>query len=352
MHPENKKVVVLGAQVPFVRGGAEILNDSLVEAINTRLDGVQAELVQLPFKWYPEAQLIKDMAAWRMVDLSETNGNKIDLCIATKFPTYVAQHDNKVTWLVHQHRVFYDLEGSEFDVPHCPETDKIVRQKVRSTDAGFLKESKAIYTISGTVSDRLLAHNRVASEPIYPPPKLAEKIYHQDYGDYILYIGRVEKIKRIKPLLDALVQVKSAKARIVGTGEYARELKDYAQAQGIADRCIFEGYVSDERYLELLAHCQAVYYGPVDEDYGFATIEALLAHKPVLTLADSGEVARIIDNTGAGFIAADTGELAQHLESVLRLSNAELTRLVDGGHAMAKEITWDGVLNRLVLPYL
>ncbi|MEH6590854.1 MAG: glycosyltransferase family 4 protein [Halioglobus sp.] len=352
MPGQNKKVVVLGAQVPFVRGGAEILNDSLVDAINTRLDGVQAELVQLPFKWYPEAQLIKDMAAWRMVDLSETNGNKIDLCIATKFPTYVAQHDNKVTWLVHQHRVFYDLEGSEFDVPHCSETDKVVRQKVRSTDAGFLKESKAIYTISGTVSDRLLQYNRVASEPIYPPPKLAEQIHHQDYGDYILYIGRVERIKRIKPLLDALVQIKSAKARIVGTGEYVQELKDYARAQGIADRCIFEGYVSDERYLELLAHCKAVYYGPVGEDYGFATIEALLAHKPVLTLADSGEVARIVDNTGAGFIAADTEELAQHIESVLSLSKADLAHLVNDGHAMAKEITWDGVLSRLILPYL
>jgi glycosyltransferase involved in cell wall biosynthesis len=350
--PESKKVVVLGAQVPFVRGGAEILNDSLVDAINTRLDGVQAELVQLPFKWYPEAQLIKDMAAWRMVDLSETNGNKIDLCIATKYPTYVAQHDNKVTWLVHQHRVFYDLEGSEYDVPHCRETDSIVRQKVRSTDARFLRESQAIYTISGTVSDRLLQHNQVASEPIYPPPKLADRIHHEGYGDYILYIGRVERIKRIKPLLEAMVHVKTAKARIVGTGEYAQELKNYAQEQGIADRCIFEGYVSDERYLELLAQCRAVYYGPVDEDYGFATIEALLANKPVLTLADSGEVARIVNNTGAGFIATETGELAQHLETVLSLSETELARMVDDGHAMAKDITWDHVLNKLVLPFL
>jgi glycosyltransferase involved in cell wall biosynthesis len=353
MQVKHKKVVVLGAQVPFVRGGAEILNDSLVSAINQRLDGVQAELVQLPFKWYPEAQLFKDMATWRMVDISETNGNKIDLCIATKFPTYLAKHDNKVTWLVHQHRVFYDLEGSEFDVPHCPDTDRIVRQKVRSSDARFLEESKAIYTISGTVSDRLMHYNNVASEPIYPPPKLAEKIYSGDYGDYILYIGRVERIKRIKPLLDALVRVKSARARIVGTGEYLSTLQEYAQQAGIADRCIFEGYVSDERYLELLADARAIYYGPLDEDYGFATIEALLANKPVLTLSDSGEVARIINKTGAGYIAEpNTEELEQCLGKLQSLTDSQIKQLVAEGHSLARKITWDNVMNKLVLPFL
>jgi len=353
MQVKSKKVVVLGAQVPFIRGGAEILNDSLVSAINERLDGVQAELIQLPFKWYPEAQLMKDMAAWRMVDISETNGNKIDLCIATKWPTYIAAHDNKVTWLVHQHRVFYDLEGSEFDVPHCPATDKIVRQKVRGSDARFLNESKAIFTISNTVTDRLQHHNNVPSEPVYPPPKLAEQIYSGNYGDYILYIGRVERIKRIKPLLDALVKVKPARARIVGTGEYLAELKAYAQQMGVAERCVFEGYVSDERYLELLADARAVYYGPVDEDYGFATIEALLAKKPILTLQDSGEVARIVGDTGAGFIAnPDAGELADHVEHILGLQDQEIMDMVAPGHAMAKTITWDNALEKLVLPFL
>ena len=74
---------------------------------------------------------------------------------------------------------------------------------------------------------------------------LADKIYCGDYGDYILYIGRVERIKRIRPLIDALVSVKTAKAKIVGTGEYLQELKSYAKKMGVADRCSFEGYVSD-----------------------------------------------------------------------------------------------------------
>jgi glycosyltransferase involved in cell wall biosynthesis len=349
----SKKVVVLGAQVPFIRGGAERLNDSLVKAINDRLPGVEAELVQLPFKWYPETQLLKDMAAWRLVDLSESNGHTIDLCIATKYPTYLARHPNKITWLVHQHRVFYDLEGSEFDVPHDIDDDKLVRKKVRATDGNFLAESKDVYTISSTVSDRLLHYNNMASVPVYPPPELAEQITPGSYGDYILYVGRVERIKRIEPLIAALTGNTSARAVIVGTGEHLPALQAHAVKLGVADRCTFEGYVSNERYLSLLSGARAVYYAPIDEDYGFATVEALLARKPVVTLANSGEVRRIVESTGAGFVAASGSEdIMELVNSVMTMSETQLAELAEAGHNFARGITWENVLNILVEPYL
>jgi glycosyltransferase involved in cell wall biosynthesis len=293
------------------------------------------------------------MAAWRLIDVSESNGNKIDLCIATKYPTYLAQHPNKVTWLVHQHRVFYDLEDSEFDVPHHSAEDQMVRKKVRSTDARFLNESKAIYSISHTVSDRLQHYNGLASTPIYPPPELAGKIRPGAYGDYILYIGRVERIKRIEPLIYALAAVPRVKAVIVGTGEHLAQLKEYAAAQGVMHRCHFEGYVVDERYLTLLAGARAIYYAPLDEDFGFATIEAMLARKPVLTLSDSGEVARIVESTQGGFVAkSQTDELITHLSTVMAMSDKDINERVDNAHAFAATITWDNVLDQLVVPHL
>lgn len=349
----DKKVLVLGAQVPFIRGGAERLNDSLVSAINERLPGVRAELVQLPFKWYPESQLLQDMAAWRLVDLSESNGNKIDLCIATKYPTYLARHPNKVTWLVHQHRVFYDLEGSEFDVPHDAEDDRLVREKVRGTDAKFLSESQEIYTISSTVSDRLMHFNGVGSIPLYPPPELADRIETGPYGDYVLYIGRIERIKRIEPLIDALVRVKTARAVIVGTGEHLPTLRGYAKDKGVEDRCQFEGYVADERYLQLLANARAVYYAPIDEDYGFATIEAMLARKPVLTLSDSGEVARIVEKTGGGLAAAPgSSDISGLVDEVMNMNISQIEEMLEKGQDFARKITWDNILATLVTPHL
>ncbi len=94
-----RTVVVCEAQVPFVEGGAEFHVRELVRQL--RLHGFRAELVSIPFKWYPKEEILAHAAAWRLIDLSESNGLPIDLAIGTKFPSYFVRHPNKVTWLIH-----------------------------------------------------------------------------------------------------------------------------------------------------------------------------------------------------------------------------------------------------------
>jgi len=98
-------ILVCEAQVPFVQGGAEFHVSELVRHL--RGQGYPTELVRLPFKWYPKPEILAHAAAWRLLDLSESNGRRVDLLIATKFPTYFARHPNKVAWLIHQHRAAY-----------------------------------------------------------------------------------------------------------------------------------------------------------------------------------------------------------------------------------------------------
>ena len=45
------RIAVCRPQVPFSRGGAEIMTDALVEELRAR--GHEADLVSVPFKWYP-----------------------------------------------------------------------------------------------------------------------------------------------------------------------------------------------------------------------------------------------------------------------------------------------------------
>jgi len=71
--------------------------------------------------------------------------------------------------------------------------------------------------------------------------------------------------------------------------------------RGVARRCEFLGYVSNERLLDLYARCLAVYHGPVDEDYGLVTIEAMKAHKAVLTAHDSGGAAEFVVDGESGY---------------------------------------------------
>ena len=84
-HPMSiETVLVCEAQVPFVHGGAEIHVRQLVRELRQR--GYTTELVSVPFKWYPKEEILPHAAAWRLLDLSESNGRQVDLVIGTKFP--------------------------------------------------------------------------------------------------------------------------------------------------------------------------------------------------------------------------------------------------------------------------
>src|SRR4051794_41210784 len=105
------RIAVCLPQVPFIRGGAEILSERLVSELRER--GHQAELVTVPFKWYPGERVLTQSFLWRLLDLEESNGRPIDGVIATKFPSYVVRHPNKVVWLLHQFRQAWDLDRTE-----------------------------------------------------------------------------------------------------------------------------------------------------------------------------------------------------------------------------------------------
>lgn len=161
----KKKVAVLHAQVPFVRGGAELLVENLTKQLKIR--GFDAEIVSLPFKWYPNNTLLDSYLAWHMLDLTESNGQKIDLVIATKVPTFMIQHPNKVVWLMHQFRTAYDLQdngpaGGCNTIPGGKE----LKHKIVHMDNLALSSIKPIYTISKTVTNRLKQYNGIESAPL------------------------------------------------------------------------------------------------------------------------------------------------------------------------------------------
>lgn len=349
-----KHVIVLGAQVPFVRGGAEIHVESLVREIN-KLEGVKAELVQLPFKWYPEEQMLNDIMAWRLLDLSESNGTKIDLVISSKFPTYALQHDNKVLWLIHQHRTLYDLENTEYDSWRFEKNAKTIRNKIRSLDSKFFGECKCIYTNGRTTAKRLKHYNGFDSKPLFPPPNLADRIHPGDYGENVIYIGRLEPNKRPDLLISAASLVPGAKISIIGRGrrEDDERLKLLIEKTGISDRCELLGFLPDEVLLRRLSAARAVFYAPYDEDYGYSTIEAFLAMKPVITCNDSGEVKLFAEETGSGFVSdTNPSNIASNLCKVYDMTESELAEMASHGYEVAKGITWDKILRKLVLDNL
>ena len=198
----TKRVLVCEARVPFVHGGAELHVRGLVDEL--RRHGYLAERVSIPFKWYPKEELLAQAAAWRLVDLSESNGQPIDAVIATKFPTYFVRHPNKVTWLFHQYRAIYDLCGTPYSEFTHAEADVRLRDKLMTLDRAMLTESARLFTNARNTAARLEKFNGIAAEPLYHPPPLAGSLRAGPSGDYVLSVGRLEANKRVDLIVRSL----------------------------------------------------------------------------------------------------------------------------------------------------
>src|SRR4051812_7063672 len=228
-----RTVAVCEAQVPLVHGGAELHVRGLVDELRRR--GHRAERVSVPFKWYPKDELLTHAAAWRLVDLSESNGEKIDTVIATKFPTYFVRHPNKVTWLFHQYRAIYDLCGTAYSEFGHTEADVRLRDRLIALDNEVLAESTRLFANARNTAARLARYNGLTAEPLYHPPPLAGMLTSGAYGDYVLSVGRLEANKRVDLVIAALAHVDSrVRLVIVGDGPLRAPLEEKAAAAGVA----------------------------------------------------------------------------------------------------------------------
>lgn len=349
----TRRVLVLGAQVPFARGGAENLTAGLVEAIRSHVSDVAVDLVQLPMKHYPEQRLLTEMMTWRLIDVTEVNGERVDLVIATKFPTYAVRHPNKVLWLVHQYRQAYDLAGTIYDKPELSDLERAARSKLRELDQKFIGECAGRFAISDTVSERLMQFNKLLSVPLLPPSLMQDRIHAGAYSGTVVCFGRLDASKRVSLLVDATERVPEARIVIYGAGPDEAALRQQIERLGLEQRCRLGGHVSQDELIDALGQARAVFYGPYDEDYGYATIEAFLAEKPVISCTDSGEAARIVNRTGGGWVVEpNAAAIAVALQDAYRRTDDQLTTLGRRGASFAHTLSWRHVVDQLVIPFL
>jgi len=341
-------ICIVNSQVPFARGGAEMLVDSLAAELGRR--GFVVDTVALPFHWPERVDLLKSALAWRLVDLTAAGGRKIDRVIATRFPSYAVQHPNKVVWLVHQLRQVYDLQGSRYsDFADERPRDRRTIEMVRQIDRRTLGEARAIFTISQNVAERLRRGNGLAAEVLYPPPPRDGAFHPGAFGDYVFAVGRLDRLKRFELLVRALAHTETpVRCRIAGTGPEERALGDLAERLGVAGRVELLGWVEDAAVVDLYAGALAVFYAPFDEDYGYVTVEAFRAGKPVVTAADSGGVLEFVEDGATGFVCPPDAprEMAARLDLLFR-DRERARALGTAGAARVAGIGWDRVIAAL-----
>jgi glycosyltransferase involved in cell wall biosynthesis len=342
-----KTVLLCAVQAPFIVGGAEILMTELRRNLERR--GFSVDTASVPFKWYPVSEIVRQALAWRLLDVTESNGTPIDLVIPTKFPSFLVRHPRKVAWLFHQHREAYDL----YDTPFCsfkdtPEDDA-VREAIHTMDTRALSECQARFTISRNVAERLSRYNGLDAEALYPPPQHLGRYRNDGYGDFLFYAGRLDRLKRLDLLLDALARTQSgARLKIAGSGPMLAELQKQCARLGLEARVEFLGFVSADELVALYASCRAAYYAPLNEDYGYVTVEAFLSEKPVVTTHDAGGPLEFVTADENGIVSEpEPAAIADGIDRLFALPEARLRELGEAGRLRVAGISWDHVIDRL-----
>ena len=339
------RIAVLRPQVPFARGGAEIFTDELVDELRAR--GHEADLVSVPFKWYPGARVLTQAFLWRMLDLEEADGRRIDVVVGTKFPSYVVRHPEKRVWLVHQFRQAYELDGTDLGQFGPSPEDRALRRQVQELDRVALGGGDAAVRHlrecrrTARALDRPSRRGASASSPgaavphrvvrgiraLRKPPRPGEADRSPPRGG------------AATPGFDVVV---------ASDGPDRERLEAVAHDNGLDGRMRFEGRVSAERLAELYATCSSVFYAPVDEDFGMGPYEAFLSGKPVITTTDAGGPLDVVHDRRTGLVVAPEAPAIGQAAAWLRDHDDEAAALGAAGKALADEVTWDRAIARLL----
>jgi len=141
----------------------------------------------------------------------------------------------------------------------------------------------------------------------------------------ILYVGRIEALKGIDRLLEAvsLIKDKSARVLLIGGDAYSlrerQRLEELAVSLGVGDRVSFLGSVEQPKLRLYYAAADVCVVASYYETFGLVALEALACGTPVVA-TDVGDLKRIISDGRNGFVVADNSpaRLAQAVADVLK----------------------------------
>lgn len=338
-------ILIATVQVPFVRGGGELLAEGLKAAIARH--GHRVDILTAPFRFSPSNEVEKSMEWWAEQQLSSFCAGSVDRVIYLKFPCYYASHGNAVLWLLHQHRAYYELWNEKEQV----RTDGSVRREVVRRDTESLARIQRRYTIAKRVSDRLKSFNGLDSTPLYHPPFGERLFFSGESLPYVFSPSRLEPLKRQMLLVEAMALVKGTiGAVIAGEGGAKAALERRISELDLGDRVKLVGRVSDQDLRAYYARSRCVFFGPFDEDYGYISLEAMLSSKPVITCRDSGGTLEFVNEGINGRVVdPEPAAIAQAIDAyaaspeLSQRHGAEGRRIYDD-----LGISWDHVVKELL----
>jgi glycosyltransferase involved in cell wall biosynthesis len=342
------KILVTANLVPFMHGGANYHIEGVTGALQAA--GHEVELLRLPFRFSPEADIVRAMAHASELDFIRPNGVTIDQVVSLQFPGYGIAHPDHRVWVMHQHRLVYELYDASQATPELAD----LRERVIAFDNRALNAAKRVFANSGRVAERLRDFNGVSAAPLYHPPAQPTQFYCDSALDYVFFPSRLETLKRQHLVIEAARHMRSRlKIVLAGDGGQRAALTQLVERLGVGDRVALLGHVSEAEKRAFYARAQAIVFPAFDEDYGYITLEAMLSSKPVVTCTDSGGPLEFVRHDDTGWVEApDPEALAARFDWIAAHARetAEAGRRARDAYA-SSGISWDRVVDTLTRSY-
>jgi glycosyltransferase involved in cell wall biosynthesis len=346
----KKRICVVTSDVPFVRGGHTIIAETLAKKLEEH--GYLSYLILTPSNRF--GRQFTAYLANRLTDVGMTgDGYKIDQVISFRYPSYAVKHPYHICWINHRMREYYDLWPQLCSRISWKNKIKegVRRFLIHRMDNYLLKHNVTkVYAQSETIHKRLLTWGKIPSEVLYPPPP--ERTYQVDgYDNFIFSVSRLHPLKRLDLLIEAFsfAKNKSLQCYIAGEGYQREELLSLIKQKKLEKRITLLGSITDQELIDYYARCKAVFFAPLQEDYGFVTLEAFRSHKSVITCKDSGGPAELVKNGETGFILEPEPEKIAHELDKLADDASLAEKLGAQAYQFSLSFTWENAINKLII---
>lgn len=141
-----------------------------------------------------------------------------------------------------------------------------------------------------------------------------------DSQSTLLYVGRLDKEKRVETILSALAtirQTRDAHLVLAGIGKERRRLEKRAQTLGLADHITFTGFVPDADLPNLYPIADLFVITSIAELQSIATMEAMASGLPVVA-ADAMALPELVRDGENGYLVrGDSNELAKKILAIV-----------------------------------
>ena len=342
-------IAVVTSSPPMAEGGHMVIARELTRAL--REAGHDASILVTPQNRFGR-QASAYLATW-LTDVTSSEGRPIDRVISLRYPSYAVRHPRHVCWLNHTMREYYDL-WPRFSATLSPQgllKERVRRAAIHAADKYLLTHNvKRLFVQSRTIQQRLSMRPALQSTVLYPPAP--QRGYRADaYGPAFLFVSRLDPLKRADLVIRALAAPDGSGLALVMAGEGAERaaLERLASELGVGNRVTFTGRLAEDQLLDRLATCRAVVFPPLQEDYGFVTVEAFASRRPVITCADSGGPAELVEDGLSGFVCQPTP--ASIAAAMRRLADdpSLAERMGHAAFAAGSRLTWPETVLKLVV---